>query len=143
MMAQRDRREYYRQWHQDHKEQVHQRHRAYAEKHRQAINERHSVYNKQYYQDNPEQFVDNRRKRQQEIRAFIQQQKVGLFCKRCGNADIRVLDFHHNDKRSKEASISSMAKRGWSNEHILQEIAKCEVLCSNCHRILHWEERQG
>jgi hypothetical protein len=98
-------------------------------------------YNKQYYLDNSTYFKDAKRRRGQEIKDFIQQQKVGLSCQRCGNSDTRVLDFHHLDKGNKEIGISFIHTKGWSNERILQEIAKCEVLCANCHRILHWEER--
>ena len=99
-------------------------------------------YFKQYYRDNPAYFKERARRREQEIQEFIQQQRVGLSCIRCGNTDIRVLDFHHVDKNSKEISIARIVYRGWSNERILQEIAKCEALCANCHRILHCEERQ-
>ena len=100
-------------------------------------------YFKQYYRDNPTYFKERARRREQEIQEFIQQQKVNLSCKHCGNTDIRVLDFHHVDKSSKEITIAKITYRGWSNERILQEIAKCDVLCANCHRILHWEERMG
>jgi predicted HNH restriction endonuclease len=30
-----------------------------------------------------------------------------------------------------------------SKEKILLEISKCKVLCANCHRILHWKERNN
>jgi hypothetical protein len=105
--------------------------------------ERRAEYNQQYYQDNSTYFKDAKRKRGQEIKAFIQQQKVGLSCKRCGNSDARVLDFHHLDKNSKELGVSYIHTKGWGNARILREIAKCEVLCANCHRILHWEEKHG
>jgi hypothetical protein len=101
-----------------------------------------TAYYQQYYQDNPTYFRDAKRKRGQEIKAFVQQQKVGLSCKRCGISDARVLDFHHLDKSSKDRGLSYAYSQGWSNERIVREIAKCEVLCANCHRILHWEERQ-
>src|SRR6266704_92645 len=107
---------------------------------RRKVGRDRTEYYKQYYLNNPAYFREHGRKQQQEIKKYIQQQKVGLSCKRCGNDVIRVLDFHHTDKSSKEASIASMAKRGWSQERILQEIVKCEVLCANCHRILHWED---
>ena len=103
--------------------------------------ERQSEYNKQYYRDHAERFQAYVKKRWHERTEIIQQLKTGMSCTRCGNDDIRVLDFHHLDRTTKEASVSDMIRRGWGKDRIIQEIAKCEVLCANCHRILHWEER--
>jgi predicted HNH restriction endonuclease len=31
--------------------------------------------------------------------------------------------------------------RKFGTARLLAEIAKCDVLCANCHRKLHWQER--
>lgn len=67
--------------------------------------------------------------------------KKGLKCSRCGIDDFRVLDLHHLDPSKKDMEVSNLAQRGRSKETILAEIAKCVCLCSNCHRIEHWEEK--
>ena len=54
-------------------------------------------------------------------------------CTDCGNTfPTECMDFDHvnGDKRF---LISQMAY--WGRETILKEIAKCELVCSNCHRI--------
>lgn len=70
---------------------------------------------------------------------FINEQKRGKKCVECGESHIACLDFHHPGE--KDGMLSGKAK-GWSIKHILAEIAKCVILCSNCHRKLHWNERQ-
>lgn len=54
------------------------------------------------------------------------------------------LDFHHKDLALKSYNIAAMA-RGKLGEgkkkRILEEIAKCDVLCANCHRKLHAGEQ--
>lgn len=65
-------------------------------------------------------------------------------CVDCGNPDIRVLVFaHKNPRKDKyrrgDRAVSHMANGGQSWKRTLKEIAKCEVLCSNCHMIRHWE----
>ena len=53
-------------------------------------------------------------------------------CAACGETDIAVLDFDH--QRDKVANISAMVRQGWKTDAIALEIAKCQVLCANCHR---------
>lgn len=43
-------------------------------------------------------------------------------------------------KKEKEYNISKMVHEGFSINRIKEEIKKCEVLCSNCHRELHFKE---
>ena len=64
--------------------------------------------------------------------------KAGLCCVRCGfgKGFPVCLDFHHRDPSLKAFSISVRAP-DVSLEVLLIEIAKCDVLCANCHRLVH------
>jgi hypothetical protein len=73
---------------------------------------------------------------------WVEDIKKGNVCKKCGESDFRVLDFHHRDSEVKEHGIADIAKR-FSREKILKEIEKCDILCCKCHRILHWNIRHG
>jgi hypothetical protein len=54
-------------------------------------------------------------------------------CVDCGEKDPRVLDFDHlNNKRY---NVSTLLNKEYSWDSILQEAAKCQVRCANCHRI--------
>ncbi len=55
-------------------------------------------------------------------------------CHFCQENDPCCLDFHHTSD-NKERNVAHM-KTG-SLKSLLREIAKCVVLCSNCHRKLH------
>lgn len=50
----------------------------------------------------------------------------------CGESDPVVLDFDHLDPTTKLIEISLMIDYSW--KRIEEEISKCQVLCSNCHR---------
>lgn len=62
-------------------------------------------------------------------------------CVTCGETHPAVLDFHHRDSGDKDLPIA-VAVRKWPLNRVLDEIKKCDVLCSNCHRKLHWEQRR-
>jgi hypothetical protein len=58
-------------------------------------------------------------------------------CAICGEDHPAVLDFHHVDESAKSFSMNTATKNGTKFERIIEEIDKCVVLCSNCHRKHH------
>lgn len=75
-----------------------------------------------------------------QVRAFFFDMKKELSCVRCGEDHPAVLEFHHVDKSTKKASISELVSNGADICTIIEELDKCEVVCSNCHRIEHYEQ---
>lgn len=83
--------------------------------------------------------LENRKR----IKEWLKEFKSTLKCIKCGENHPSCLDFHHRDSEEKEGDISGIVgRKGWGIEKILKEIEKCDVLCANCHRKLHYEERQ-
>lgn len=54
-------------------------------------------------------------------------------CKDCSETDPIVLEFDHV-RGNKRNHVSKLLAQGSSWGSILQEIAKCDVVCANCHR---------
>jgi len=75
-------------------------------------------------------------------RQFIRKVKSKYGCKICGIKDWRVLDFDHLDNSIKKFNISNHASNAYTLSKLKNEMRKCQILCSNCHRIKTFEERQ-
>ena len=75
---------------------------------------------------------------EQELKKHMQ-----LACTRCGYDKLfAVLEFHHRDSDQKQHRPSTLLRKCVSDEHVklvLSELQKCDLLCANCHRELHWE----
>src|SRR5579859_3225583 len=55
-------------------------------------------------------------------------------CLDCGISDLAVLEFDHRGPALKLNHVSHMVQKGFGWATILSEIAKCDVVCANCHR---------
>lgn len=69
---------------------------------------------------------------------------LGGKCLTCSETRLPCLDFDHRDPAQKEYSISTVFRHPgkYSAEVVKAEVDKCDLLCSNCHRIKtakHWE----
>ena len=60
---------------------------------------------------------------------------LGGKCQKCGYSCPQALTFHHRDIKSKELMWNKLKRLSWSK--ILKEITKCDLLCSNCHILVH------
>jgi hypothetical protein len=69
----------------------------------------------------------------QQLKQKLAQIKESSGCVDCGINNHIILDFDH--LHDKKYNISRMIHDGFSWAAIKKEIAKCEVVCANCHRI--------
>jgi len=76
--------------------------------------------------------------RRAELRAWANEIKASAGCARCQEDDPACLDFHHIDRDEKEHQVTKMISYGYGREKILNEMAKCEIICANCHRKEHF-----
>jgi predicted transcriptional regulator len=59
-------------------------------------------------------------------------------CEICGyNKCVGALDFHHQDRSEKDFGIAQKKTYKYDSS-IERELDKCMLLCSNCHRELHY-----
>jgi hypothetical protein len=83
------------------------------------------------------------KRRQAEFMAWYINLKAGRPCTDCG------LEFHpaamqwdHLPGHNKKADLAFLARRG-SRERVLEEIAKCELVCANCHAVRSYRRRDS
>jgi len=115
--------EYGRQYYWEHREAVIARQLAYQKKHPEATRAR------------TQRASHAHRERK---RSLVRELKSGG-CTRCEERDPACLDFHHIDPATKLFRISEpLCGR---EEVVRAEVAKCVLLCSNCHRKQQQKER--
>ena len=94
------------------------------------------AYNQTYYQLTKVEKNPDRIKRTRTARRALVDRFIGFMqdkaCADCGETDVRVLEFDH--LRDKKASISDLIRSGSKWSVIMEEIAKCEIVCANDHR---------
>lgn len=61
----------------------------------------------------------------------------GNKCFKCGkkNLPVAVYELHHRDPTQKDMTISDARAKSW--EKFVEEMEKCDLVCCNCHRIIH------
>lgn len=68
---------------------------------------------------------------------------LGGSCSKCGyNKNLAALEFNHLDPNTKLFSLCSRKLSNTNKKTLLVELEKCNLLCSNCHRELHYKEME-
>lgn len=104
--------------------------------------EAHRKYMREvWYPKNKKKHQQYVKEQKEKLEAWLEEYKSSLSCEECGESHIATLDFHHIDPTEKESGVTASIRRWGNKERTIKEIKKCTVLCSNCHRILHWQLR--
>jgi hypothetical protein len=95
----------------------------------------HAEYRREHYLKNRRKYIglaqERNRRRYAEGTELLLEYFADHPCLDCGEKDPLVLEFDH--LRDKAFNIATkMTAYSW--ETVLEEIAKCEVVCGNCHK---------
>lgn len=98
----------------------------------------HREYSRQHYRDNKSYYIEKSGKQNKKIRDIIHAIKESTPCKDCRQSfPYYVMDFDH--LQDKEFNLS----RASSFKAAMEEISKCDIVCSNCHRIRTYKRASG
>jgi hypothetical protein len=81
------------------------------------------------------------RKAKDKRKAWSDAYKFQRGCARCPENDPVCLEFHHVDPQSKLFNITHGVQTRMTIERLEAEAAKCLILCANCHRKEHRDNR--
>ena len=99
-----------------------------------------------HYVTNKEKYLESGRNTKRRRAAWLQELKKTLSCIKCDIKDFRVLEFHHRERvpyngQTDRYTVSYLLNHA-GKKRVLEEIAKCDCLCANCHKIEHWKEEE-
>lgn len=99
----------------------------------------HKEYARKHYQENKDVYKKRARKWGDERRKDLFEYLNNLKKAPCADCKVPyppyVMDFDHRDGgKTKLRNLSVLARRATSFEVIEAEVAKCDVVCANCHR---------
>jgi hypothetical protein len=94
-----------------------------------------AAYKQEHYSLNRERYIESAVRRRSALAsqraAFLIEYFASHPCVDCGEADPVVLEFDHLEEKSFNIA-KGLRDRSW--EALVAEIAKCDVVCANCHR---------
>lgn len=100
-----------------------------------------ATYNSQDYKKlgNPSRVRERNAEKIERNQLFVAKYLSEHSCVDCGEDDITVLDFDHQE--NKEFNVPVLICMGYGLDTLKKEIAKCQVRCANCHRRKTHKER--
>lgn len=104
---------------------------------RDCTTEEYRAQRRDYYRRAKDKFIERNKKRHAANRDWCRSLKSNP-CSRCGGTFPPVcMDWHHRDPNTKLFELSAAPRHG--RKKVLEEIAKCDLVCANCHRIIESE----
>ncbi len=97
-------------------------------------------YIKQYYLERKKSIIARHVANRRKIGDEIDKIKSSGACLDCGVShptEPYLMEFDH--LRDKKENVSWAVLRGWSLSSVMEEIAKCELVCVMCHRFRTWK----
>ena len=103
--------------------------------------EKQRAAKRRYYDRNREVYLEKNRRKRERLRSMVRELKSRP-CADCGGEfPFYVMDFDHREGEEKTAHVA-MLTSSLSLKRLLKEIAKCDLVCANCHRVRTYKREQ-
>lgn len=143
------RKEYARLRYQENKEKLSEKSKELYRVKKEEIKLRTSIYRannkeklKEYYSNTKETQIQQVLQRRENNKAEYILLKGGK-CEICGfeynGENAACFDFHHENPKEKEYNPSIAIRL--RKEKALKELEKCQLVCANCHRLIHYKTK--
>jgi len=78
------------------------------------------------------------REKREKYKGYIKEFYGEIKCQNCGFEGHTIqFDCHHRVPSTKSFKIADAVKSNCSKDKMFSELAKCDLLCANCHRAEH------
>ena len=120
--------------------QIIQKHQIYCSSRcRKAVQARRRRRNPEYSKRRNKRAIPGKKRRYEIKKQIILDYKISHPCS-CGESHPACLVFHHRDPKTKRFAIAHTLHHGVSLTSLQDEMAKCDVICANCHLKFHYQE---
>ena len=109
---------------------------TYTKLNRPKFRDRDRQYSKDWYKKNRQYTLERKRSLKIQRKAKYEAIKEASPCMDCGNFFPAVcMDYDHRDSDSKINTVSILYTSNCPWKLVEEEMVKCDLVCSNCHRI--------
>jgi hypothetical protein len=99
-------------------------------------------YDARYFQVNRQRIMARKRERWNELLRWYQDLKESAPCVDCGGFfHHAAMTWDHLPGHEKVTEVSNLRRS--SRQAVLDEVAKCDLVCANCHAVRSYERRRG
>ncbi|MGI8495482.1 MAG: hypothetical protein ACR2L1_09260 [Pyrinomonadaceae bacterium] len=102
---------------------------------------------RQYYEKNREKYFAKNRLNKNRQRARLRVIILAAKQKPCQDCERKyhpwVMEFDHREGTDRIEAVGNLAARGCTDEKLKSEIEKCDVVCTNCHRMRTFNRHQA
>lgn len=93
------------------------------------------------YLKNIEKVKEKNKTYREKVRDYVRKEKESNPCMDCGiNYPYYIMEYDHTES-NKIKTVSWLASSG-TIDQVIQEINKCDLICSNCHKARTWNRMQ-
>jgi hypothetical protein len=93
-------------------------------------------YDRDYHQRTRPARIAQKKRYRTEIREWYRELKTDKPCADCGGVfHYSAMEWDHRPGTEKVALISALVAKTNSRRRVLEELAKCDLVCANCHAV--------